>query len=339
MRISFPQRERLLGLAASWRAAAGAKIPERWRRPRLGVGVEVAAAGVRAVVMRRQGPQRRLLAAAHIPIADPAQRASVLDALRAAADAIRFPTLHAPIIATAVGGPGVVVRFATFPAMTAAELRQAIPFEAEKQIPYPLAEVVLECQALAPPRGGRQDVVFVAAKKDVVEERLQLLRDAGLAPHVIDVEPFALANAWELAAPPGSAVTALLVVDARRTLLDLVTGACLRLTREFPTGSAGGEVQAATPDVLDHLAQQLRFSVDYFENQSGQALERIAVTGPALRWPGFLEGLRGAVGQPVESWDPVAAVPAGPAMDPAAVAAVSADLAVAFGLSIRGAAA
>ena len=111
------------------------------------------------------------------------------------------------------------------------------------------------------------------------------------------------------------------------------------MTREFPTGGAGGEVQAATPDVLDHLAQQLRLSVDYFENQSGQALERIAVTGPALRWPGFLEGLRGAVGQPVESWDPVAAVPAGPAMDPAAVAAVSADLAVAFGLSIRGAAA
>ncbi len=336
--MSFPQLERLRGTAALWRTAVGAKIPQRWRRPRLGVGVDVAAASVRAVVLRQQGADRRLLAAAQIPIADPAQRASVLEALRGAADAIQFSTLHAPVIATAVGGPGVVVRFTTFPAMSAAELRQAVPFEAEKQIPYPIADVVLDCQALAPPQGGRQDVVFVAAKNEVIEERTQLLREAGLAPQVIDVEPFALANAWELTAPSASAVTALLVVEARRTLLDLVAGPRLRLTREFPTGTAG-DVHDVTPEVLEHLVQQLRLSVDYFENQSGQALERIAVSGPALRWPGFLEALRGAAGQPVEPWDPVAAIPKAPSLSDAAWTAIAPELAVAVGLSLRGAAA
>lgn len=98
-------------------------------------------------------------------------------------------------VVTAVGGPRVNARAQTFPAMPLAKLRQAVKFEAEKWMPFPVQDSIVEPQVIAEratDEGRLQDVVVVAAPKSAVSSRVEALRMAGLRPVEVDVEPFAL---------------------------------------------------------------------------------------------------------------------------------------------------
>lgn len=75
------------------------------------------------------------------------------------------------------------------------ELATAVRFQAEDQIPMPLDSAVLDYQTLGiteTPTGPRQQVVVVAAQKDMVEKLLAAVRAAGLRPEGIDLSAFAL---------------------------------------------------------------------------------------------------------------------------------------------------
>jgi len=151
------------------------------------------------------------------------------------------------------------------------------------------------------------------------------------------VAAFALANAWEATATPEQLgkVTALLHVDASRTIVNIVTGARLRLTREFPTGGAADTAETS-PAIIERLVKQLQLSFDYFENQVGQAVDRLAVGGIGAGWAGFSEHLHEALNLAVERWDPIALVTKESRLDESALTAMALQLPVAFGLSLRG---
>ena len=285
-------------------------------------------------------------AAASEPVADPTNRQATLDATHRVLETITLSAYHAPVISTAVRGSGVIVRFVTFPAMKPQELRQAAQFEADKHIPYQASEVILDVQPLAAPQQGKQEVLLVAAKKELIEDHLKLLREAGITPQIIDVEAFALVNAWEATGgtPPGppagasapSGATAVVRIGSWRTALSIVTGTRLRLTREFPTGT-DGQVLETNPAILEHLVKQFRLSFDYFENQYGQGIERVVLGGPAIQWTGFVESFGESLGIPVQRWNPVATLAKDARVDPVTLDRISPELTVAMGLSYRGA--
>jgi type IV pilus assembly protein PilM len=75
------------------------------------------------------------------------------------------------------------------------ELAAAVRFEAQDQVPMPLNNAVLDFHALGvhdTPSGPRQQVVLVAAQRDMVQRLLAAVRDAGLRPEGIDLSAFAL---------------------------------------------------------------------------------------------------------------------------------------------------
>src|SRR5207244_10797673 len=75
------------------------------------------------------------------------------------------------------------------------ELAAAVQFQAQDQIPMPLASAVMDFQALGvvdTPAGPRQKVVVVAAQRDMVERLLAVVRAAGLTPVGVDMSAFAL---------------------------------------------------------------------------------------------------------------------------------------------------
>lgn len=96
---------------------------------------------------------------------------------------------------TAVGGPRVIARAHEMPAMPFVKLRTSILFEAERWLPFPVEDSVMEPQVVGERQGemGRvQDVVIVAAPRSAVETRVEALRMAGLRCVEVDIEPFAL---------------------------------------------------------------------------------------------------------------------------------------------------
>lgn len=317
------------------RAALSARIPPSWRRPWVGVGLEVGAAAVKAVVVRYQAGRRTLLAAAAVPLPETAARPQRVEALRTVGQAVALSQRRSPVITTAIGGSGVVVRFLTLPAMSSTERRQAVQFQLEQYIPFQPHEVVTDCCPIGPPRQGKQDLLLVAVKQELLQDHLALLREASIAPHAVDLDAVALANAWEVAGAAGPATIGLVNVQPDRAVVTIISDRELKLTRDIALGG-GGELSPADPLVADHLIKQVQLSWDYYENQSGRLVERVVVAGVTPVAEAFASLSPEATGRAVERWNPLAAIPraAGVSLEP--LGAAAGDLAVPFGLAVRG---
>ena len=103
-------------------------------------------------------------------------------------------------VATAVSGNSVIVRYVKFPKMTPAELDKSIQFEAEPYIPFDIKEVNISTYIIGDimeENSQKMETVLVAAKKDILQERIDLIEKSGLKAAVIDVDAFALENVNE----------------------------------------------------------------------------------------------------------------------------------------------
>ena len=116
---------------------------------------------------------------------------------------------HTRRVVTAVSGKSVIVRYLTMFKMSPEDLRNAIRYEADKYIPFDVEEVVLDCQPFEAPGLGEvgpneMRVLLVACKRALIDEQLRVLAGVGLQPEIVDVDVFALGNAFEATVRPCS---------------------------------------------------------------------------------------------------------------------------------------
>jgi type IV pilus assembly protein PilM len=103
-------------------------------------------------------------------------------------------------VVTSISGEAVIVRYISFPEMSDSELDNAIRWQIEEHIPYRLDDINLDYNKLVVSKkegSKKTDVLLVAARKDLVNERITLLKSIGLNPAVIDVDAFAVFNCFE----------------------------------------------------------------------------------------------------------------------------------------------
>ena len=101
-------------------------------------------------------------------------------------------------VVTAVGGHDVIIKKIEMDRMKESDARDVIRWEAEQHVPFDIKSVELDFQILDPEGEGMQmEVLLVAAKRELVDNKVSLLTDAGMNPGVIDVDAFALHNAFE----------------------------------------------------------------------------------------------------------------------------------------------
>lgn len=112
-------------------------------------------------------------------------------------------------VATAVSGRSVIVRHLPAPPIDDDDdLRSAMSFEATKLLPFEHDEILSDCgrlQRVPSSEDGDEDsdvdrigVALAACRNVVVEEQYRNVTAAGMTPVAVDVEVFALANAFEL---------------------------------------------------------------------------------------------------------------------------------------------
>lgn len=108
---------------------------------------------------------------------------------------LRRRRFHRNRVNLCIGSQSVIQRQILMPAMSAKEVPQAIRWEAEKHVMFPLDETVIDYSYL----GERvvdgktaSEVLLVAAHKEVVNGYIDVIARAGLYPEVIEIEPFAL---------------------------------------------------------------------------------------------------------------------------------------------------
>jgi type IV pilus assembly protein PilM len=229
-------------------------------------------------------------------------------------------------VALAVGGRSVCVRHTRLPKMPRVELLEAIRLDSDRLLPFEDSAVTLDCQGLdagtGNAEGDAQSVIVAACRTEFVEERVGAVQAAGFTPSVVDVDLFALVNAWCLDSNADRPeVVALVDVGAAHTGVVLVEGETPRFTREFTQGSTdstslAGEAGAGTwsggtePGELDALAREIALSVDYAEHNEGLVVEEIRLTGGGALVDGLASKLAEEARRPVELWNPIAAVTA-----------------------------
>src|SRR3984885_3960351 len=97
-----------------------------------------------------------------------------------------------------VCAPGFYVfsKFVKLPPVDTSKVTQIIQYEAQQNVPFPLAEVVWDYQILGSTPTGELEVLLVAIKSEIVEGLFRVTESAGLRLQLADVSPAALCNAF-----------------------------------------------------------------------------------------------------------------------------------------------
>lgn len=197
------------------------------------MGVDISSSAVKLLQLSRNGNRYRVEHYAVEPLpANAVVEKNVVD-VEAVGEAIRRAVRRSGTKAThaaaAVAGASVITKLIPMPAeLDEDELEAQVELEAVNYIPYPIDEVNMDFDVLGPMPGNAEmvQVLLAASRADNVEARSSALELGGLTPKVIDVEAFAIENAFGLLADslgvPAGGVVALLDVGATTTTLNVL---------------------------------------------------------------------------------------------------------------------
>ena len=172
-------------------------------------------------------------------------------------------------VLAAVSGQTVIVRSLTFPMMTRKELAEAVGYEAERYIPFPTAEAVTDFDLVSDPLAkDEQEVMLVAAQRNIIDSHLAVFKRAKLQPLVIDVQPFAMARALSgyLYHPSGGIASNVAMVDVGAGTTDLVIfrGETFRFHRIIPIGGDYfSRAIAGRLSINDEAAETMKITMGY----------------------------------------------------------------------------
>ena len=346
-----------------------------FRRAKSLVGLDIGSSSVKAVELKPAGKAYKVTAFGSQPVPpDSIVDGAIIDGT-AVSDAIRRlfdgRGIKTRDVAASLSGNAVIVKKITLPVMTEAELSESIYWEAEQYIPFDIQDVNLDYQILDVPNGaakGTMDVLLVAAKKEKIADYTGVIAQAGRAALVVDVDAFALQNAYEVnyGIDP-AAVVMLLNAGASATNINIMSGDRSVFTRDISIGGnaytealqkelnlsydmadqlkRGLPIDGASFDdarpvlraVSENVMLEIQKTFDFFKaTASSDRVDRIMVSGGASRAESFNEMLSERFEAPVEPFDPFKRV----AFDAKrfnvdAAGDVAATVAVAVGLALR----
>jgi type IV pilus assembly protein PilM len=142
-------------------------------------------------------------------------------------------------VVAAVSGRAVIAKKIAMQNLSQEDAQQAILWEAEQHVPYDINDVSLDFEVLGPLPSDpkQQQVLLVAAKKDMVLSFADLIREAGLTPLVIDVDSFAIQNALAANYDFGpSEVVAILNLGSEITNINITQGGVPYFTKDLQVG-------------------------------------------------------------------------------------------------------
>jgi type IV pilus assembly protein PilM len=166
-------------------------------------------------------------------VMDPGVVAEAIQAALAAAGATSKQ------VVTAVGGRDVIIKKIQIERANETQARELMRWEAEQHVPFDMESVELDFQILDPDAEGLEmNVLLVAAKRELVESKVRVLTDAGLEPAIVDVDAFALHNAFEINYPDAmQGMVGLVNIGHDVTNINILEEGVPILTRDLTLGT------------------------------------------------------------------------------------------------------
>jgi type IV pilus assembly protein PilM len=212
-------------------------------RKKTTVGLDIGSGLIKVAVIDHSKKQPELMKVAITPLlADAIVEGEVMDP-GIVSDAIRGALSAAGVksksVVTAVGGRDVIIKKIQIERVKEQQARELMRWEAEQHVPFDMESVELDFQILDPDgEGTEMQVLLVAAKRELIDNKLRLLTDAGLTPGIVDVDAFALHNAFEVNHPDAmTGIVALVNIGHEVTNINILDDGIPILTRDITVGT------------------------------------------------------------------------------------------------------
>lgn len=300
------------------------------------LGLDISSTAIKLLELGQSGDRMRVESYAVEPLpANSVIEKNIAD-VEAVGEAIKRAVKRSAsrtkLAAVAVAGSSVITKIIAMPAsLTEDDMEQQIELEADQYIPYPLEEVNLDFEVIGPSENDpeRIDVLLAASRSENVDIRIAAIELAGLKAKIVDVEAYAMENAFSLLIPQlpeqgidqtiaiidiGATMTTLNVMHDRKTIYtrEQVFGG-KQLTEEIQrryglsyeeAGMAkrqGGLPDNYIPEVLepfkDAMTQQVSRSLQFFYGSSQyNNVDHIVLAGGSAMIPGIDEMIANKLG-------------------------------------------
>jgi type IV pilus assembly protein PilM len=285
------------------------------------VGVDIGTHSIKMVELKESGKTIQLQSFGIAPVPPQAivdgaimDSAAIVEGLQALIKEHKIKRKQAVM---GLSGHSVIVKKISLPQMSEAELEESIHWEAEQYIPFDIDDVNLDFQIIegsSTAEEGKMDVLLVAAKKDKIDDYTGLVIQAGLQPTIVDLDSFALQNAYEInyEVVPGRNI-ALVNIGAGFSNISVLRNGMTSFTRDISIGGnhytdalvkefgvsneqaekiKTGHDQGADPEavrrvmdtVTENIALEIQRSFDFFKaTTADQEIHRILLSGGSAR--------------------------------------------------------
>ncbi len=285
------------------------------------------------------------------------------EALRKLLAGVDFSSEKVPV--TSVSGKGTLIRYMDMPQMPLEDLRKSLTFDLDKYFPFDPQSIYTDCAILdQKPKEKKMSVLVVAVKKEIIDERIKLFKEAGLELGHITVNSIALANAFSSVGPTvvsSANAKAVLDIGGAVSNISMIKDASPLFTRDIFIGNQDITLQAAnilgveaskpeelnrtigqqTSEVLEafgaavsNLVGEVRLSLDYFMTEKNIQVDEMYLLGGGSLTKGMEHIFEKQLGMSVRRWDPLALVQLGASATASDVRTFSSQLGVAIGLGV-----
>lgn len=326
------------------------------------VGLDIGSSSVKMVEVASSGESLSLVCLG-MKKTSAVGREPLIEAIKSLSNEIKITAKDAVI---SVSGPSVIVRFVSMPKMRDDELKGAIRFEAEKHIPFAVDDCIIDHQILKKnEKENKVELLLVAAKKDFIMDRVSIAEECGFSVGAVDVDTFALANAFlkNLSLNSSGKTEALLNIGSSLTNVGIVRDGVLCFARDIAIGGDDfnkaiskalnidikivedvklspkerlQEIAACMKGITSNLLDETRLSLNYYENQCGKGVDEIYISGGSSGMHGLEAFFQEAFESKPIFWDPMNCLDkSGRGFDAALVEKAKSSFAVAVGLALR----
>lgn len=338
------------------------------------IGLDIGSSSVKAVQLRRKGSGWALQAFGMQPLVPQTivdgtimDQSAVADSIRQLWNRLR---LKQKDVAIAIAGHSVIIKKIAVPQMTPEALAMNIRAEAEHHIPFGRDDVEIDYHVTNPSTAsGQTEMLLVAAKKEVVNDYVQVVRDAGLIPQVVDVAAFASQNGFEANYPLDPRETVVLInIGAAISNINIVRSGVSLFTRDVTIGGnayteeiqkqlgiaadeaeaykVGGnqvedgvvpqEVIRVMEGVSEVMAGEFQRSLDFFLATTSDAnVTRIVLAGGSAKIASLHRAIERRSRLPLEVADAWRRVEIDPTLDRTYLSAHSPEALIGVGLAMR----
>ena len=345
-------------------------------KSKLALGLDIGSSSVKLVHLKEGKRGYTLLAWGEAPLPPEAvvdnqlmNSAAIVEAIR---ELVAQQRVKLKDVAIGVRGHSVIIKRISMPVMSQEDLDESIQWEAEQYIPFDVKDVNIDTQILTPQgdAAGQMDVLLVAAKKDMINDFTAVCAEAGLTATIVDVDAFAVQNAFETNYPqaPGQPVV-LINVGAAVTNINIVNNGLATFTRDITVGGNAfteeiqkqlnisaeeaealkvgghGETDAVVPQeverviqgVADQMGGEIQRSLDFHAATAPDVHPtRVYLSGGTARIPALFKVIEQRAGVPVEVMNPFKNIEVdNRKFDPAVIMNAAPAAAVAVGLALR----